>query len=188
MQRLNPAERTSCVTSSTKEPVQKSSTVTATRPLISQAARRQAEAGRHLLLPQPEVVAAQEVEASPPQPQPRFALFCRPAARGINRTYWLERIPAAPWRAHGSRMAGHQRRPSESSSQRQTRTLDRRFRYFGAAAPAWAVRPSWSLLPPEAPIAPISLPSAMIGMPPSTGIAPVRRRMRRPSPPPATVS
>jgi hypothetical protein len=63
-----------------------------------------------------------------------------------------------------------------------------RLAYFNALAPAWAVWLSWSLLPPEAPTAPMTLPSTIIGMPPATGTAPVRPSIRRPSPPAASVS
>jgi hypothetical protein len=60
--------------------------------------------------------------------------------------------------------------------------------YLTAALPALATSPSCSPLPPETPTAPISLPSMIIGTPPSIGIAPVRRNNRRPSPPAATLS
>src|ERR1700682_4354037 len=57
-----------------------------------------------------------------------------------------------------------------------------------ASAPARAHRPSWSLAPPETPMAPAIRPSITSGMPPSMGIAPARASTRSPSPPAARTS
>jgi len=55
--------------------------------------------------------------------------------------------------------------------------------YFSASTPAFATCPSCGAVPPETPIEPMILPSAMSGMPPSMGLAPVSRSRRRLAPP-----
>ena len=114
-----------------------------------------------------------EINEHPAKSRPGLPAFALPQGENLS-TRWRE----------------GQARSTKRTVESGQRSIEsnRSCRYFMTAAPAWAVRPSWSLLPPDAPTAPMSLLSMMIGMPPSTGIAPVRRRMRRPSPPPATVS
>src|SRR5262249_10556661 len=70
----------------------------------------------------------------------------------------------------------------------QQSTLIGHFSYFIVFAPAWAHCPSCSLVPPEAPTAPTIFPPSIKGIPPSTGTAPGRPSIRRPTPPCATVS
>jgi hypothetical protein len=60
--------------------------------------------------------------------------------------------------------------------------------YLIIAAPAVAQTPSWSLVSPETPTAPMILPSARMGTPPSTGTAPSRPSTRTPAPPDAKLS
>lgn len=60
--------------------------------------------------------------------------------------------------------------------------------YLNAAAPAAATWPSCSPEPPDTPTAPTILPPTLMGAPPSIGMAPVRRKRRRPSPPAASAS
>jgi len=45
-------------------------------------------------------------------------------------------------------------------------------RYLTASAPAFATWPSWEESPPETPIAPMILPSTVIGTPPSAKMTP----------------
>src|SRR5262245_17571367 len=82
-----------------------------------------------------------------------------------------------------ARRAGEDRLTGRSSPACRSRPC-----YLTASAPALAHWPSWSLAPPDRPMAPTILPSTTSGMPPSTGIAPSRPRIRRPAPPPATMS
>jgi pro-kumamolisin-like protein len=60
--------------------------------------------------------------------------------------------------------------------------------YLRALTPAAAHWPSCSPASPERPMAPTSLPSTMIGRPPSTSSAPFSASTRSPAPPPATAS
>src|SRR5262249_33969973 len=53
--------------------------------------------------------------------------------------------------------------------------------YAVASPPAFAHCPSWGLEPPDSPIAPTIRSPTTIGTPPSTGTAPSRPRIRRPS-------
>src|SRR5215813_14448176 len=62
------------------------------------------------------------------------------------------------------------------------------FAPISAFAPACAHTASLLLASPETPIAPMILPSTKMGIPPSTGTAPSRPRMRRPAPPAASAS
>jgi cytochrome P450 len=77
----------------------------------------------------------------------------------------------------------------DSPVQRTARITNADVELGGSASiPAFATCPSCGAVPPETPMAPMILPSAMIGMPPSIGLAPVRRRRRRLAPPWATAS
>src|SRR5687768_4383403 len=60
--------------------------------------------------------------------------------------------------------------------------------YFNAFTAACATTPSCWLVPPDAPIAPTIFPPDTSGIPPSTGMAPSRARIRSPSPPAASAS
>ena len=75
--------------------------------------------------------------------------------------------------------------PSECRSYSDHRSFTT---YSNTATPARAHWPSCGLVPPETPIAPTILPSTTIGIPPSTGTAPLIPSTRNPSPPAASVS
>ena len=60
--------------------------------------------------------------------------------------------------------------------------------YFSAAMPAAAICPSCADVTPDTPMAPTIFPPITRGNPPSMGVAPGSRKVRRPSPPAATLS
>ena len=107
----------------------------------------------------------------------------------------LSRIVSRPRVAAPARpdSAAASKRTSTARAARRARTAsfpqeELTVQSFNPSAPAFAHWPSWKLAPPERPIAPMIFPSITRGTPPSTGTAPSRPSMRRPSPPPARTS
>jgi hypothetical protein len=109
-------------------------------------------------------------------------------ARDKQKAMWGERLHEMKqvgiehhpeWAAKAKYHAG---RPGAPVLDRRARHLNR-IGYFSASIPALAICASCADVTPDTPIAPMILPSTTIGMPPSSGLAPLSRRIRRFSPP-----